>query len=569
MYRHNFSHKTAAMSLKLAYLITAFAFCLAYSEHPVMKAQEASDCETDNNSKEVNMNYTSLGNDRDLNTTKSNSCHFQNSYNSSNKEIKSSNKTSDVLQEVPNSKEAIQEDPKGNVSESEEFDVNNTDQVSSNLKDMKLYEITNASAALNETESDDYISSAAKFGFEERLGTTENYFKGNDSHEGNETYDEEEYLNEIKEYIFPKAWTWVLIFFHTVVFVVGLMGNILVCIAVYRNHTMRTVTNYFIVNLAVADFLVIFFCLPPTVIWDVTMTWFFGVYMCKIVLYLQGVSVTVSVLTLTFISIDRWYAICFPLKFKSTTGRAKTAIGLIWFLALIFDVPELVVYQTVKKLPIDTIYFTQCEPNWSAEVDTWWNVLRTIFLYAVPLAFMTITYFQIILVLWRSGNTNQHGLDLGGNRQIYTFTMTTNTSTRGQLRSRKKAAKMLVAVVVMFALCYLPVHLLIVLRVTIGLTNSDTNQALALMSHWLCYANSAVNPIIYNFMSGKFRKEFRRAIDCCSSSGNRQPGYELNSMHFQNAVRDSGNGVRTLSSCSRRNGTDIKRSDTLLSDLKT
>lgn len=48
----------------------------------------------------------------------------------------------------------------------------------------------------------------------------------------------------------------------------------------------------------------------------------------------QSVSVTVSILTLTFISIDRWYAICFPLKFKSTTGRAKTAIGIIWIVAL-------------------------------------------------------------------------------------------------------------------------------------------------------------------------------------------------------------------------------------------
>jgi hypocretin (orexin) receptor 2 len=51
---------------------------------------------------------------------------------------------------------------------------------------------------------------------------------------------------------------------------------------------------------------------------------------------LQTVSVAVSVLTLTFISVDRWYAICFPLKFKSTTGRAKTAIIIIWLVALAF-----------------------------------------------------------------------------------------------------------------------------------------------------------------------------------------------------------------------------------------
>lgn len=65
------------------------------------------------------------------------------------------------------------------------------------------------------------------------------------------------------------------------------VGNALVCIAVYTNYTMRTVTNIFIVNLAVADFFVILFCLPPTVVWDVTETWFMGEAMCKVVLYFQ------------------------------------------------------------------------------------------------------------------------------------------------------------------------------------------------------------------------------------------------------------------------------------------
>lgn len=103
----------------------------------------------------------------------------------------------------------------------------------------------------------------------------------------NFTYTKEQILEEISAYIDPTAWMWVLICLHCIVFVVGLVGNTLVCVAVYRNHTMRTVTNYFIVNLAVADFLVILFCLPPSVVWDVTSTWFFGLAMCKVVLYLQ------------------------------------------------------------------------------------------------------------------------------------------------------------------------------------------------------------------------------------------------------------------------------------------
>lgn len=50
---------------------------------------------------------------------------------------------------------------------------------------------------------------------------------------------------------------------------------------------MRTVTNIFIVNLAVADFFVILLCLPPTVVWDVTETWFLGEVLCKVVIYFQ------------------------------------------------------------------------------------------------------------------------------------------------------------------------------------------------------------------------------------------------------------------------------------------
>lgn len=98
---------------------------------------------------------------------------------------------------------------------------------------------------------------------------------------------DEEYIDMIADYLKPSIYGWLLIVLHTIVFFGGIIGNLLVCIAVYRNHSMRTVTNYFITNLAVADILVILFCLPPTVLWDVTETWFFGERMCKIILYVQ------------------------------------------------------------------------------------------------------------------------------------------------------------------------------------------------------------------------------------------------------------------------------------------
>ncbi|XP_066904711.1 orexin receptor type 2 isoform X2 [Halyomorpha halys] len=260
--------------------------------------------------------------------------------------------------------------------------------------------------------------------------------------------------------------------------------------------------------------MVILACLPPTVIWDVTETWFLGKTLCKLILYLQTVSVTVSVLTLTFISVDRWYAICFPLKFISTTSRAVSAIIVIWMIALVLDLPEMITLTTFSRddLRIETILFTQCEASWDQSLEQTFSAVKIGFLYVLPLLFMSVAYFQIVKVLWSSDNIPGQ---LAACRRGGTFA---NASAEGQLRSRRKAAKMLVAVVIMFALCYLPVHLLSILRYTVNIPQNDLTAAISMLSHWLCYANSAVNPLIYNFMSGKFRKEFRRSFGPCFRS---------------------------------------------------
>ncbi|XP_063232067.1 orexin receptor type 2-like [Bacillus rossius redtenbacheri] len=349
---------------------------------------------------------------------------------------------------------------------------------------------------------------------------------------------DEDYIVMIEEHIFPTRYEWALVAMHCLVFAVGLVGNALVTAAVYRNHAMRTVTNYFIVNLAVADFMVILFCLPPSVVWDVTETWFMGTALCKVVLYFQTVSVAVSVLTLTFISVDRWYAICFPLQFRSTTKRAKVAIFVIWLLALSFDVPELVVLKTQRRLElrVDTVYLTQCVSSWSEQSDMTFHAVKALLLYTLPLLFMAVAYCQIVRVLWSSDNIPGHLETVNHRLAPYdssalnssrrqNLNSNANATTECQLRSRRKAAKMLVAVVIMFAVCYFPVHLLNILRYTVSIPQTDVTTAIASLSHWLCYANSAVNPVIYNFMSGKFRREFKRTILQCASTSSVRHSY--------------------------------------------
>ncbi|MBN3293848.1 OX2R protein, partial [Polypterus senegalus] len=130
---------------------------------------------------------------------------------------------------------------------------------------------------------------------------------------------------------------------------------------------MRTVTNYFIVNLSFADILVTITCLPASLIVDITETWFFGKTLCKILPYLQTVSVSVSVLTLSCIALDRWYAICHPLMFKSTAKRARKSIVIIWIVSCFIMIPQAIVMECrgmVPELTNKTLLFTVCDEHW-------------------------------------------------------------------------------------------------------------------------------------------------------------------------------------------------------------
>ncbi|KAK6188982.1 hypothetical protein SNE40_005045 [Patella caerulea] len=84
---------------------------------------------------------------------------------------------------------------------------------------------------------------------------------------------------------------------------------------------------------------------------------------------------------------------------------------------------------------------------------------------------------------------------------------------------------MLIAIVILFAVCYLPVHTLFLFRSTGWLSlmgnNSPIIPMMYLIAHWLCYFNSAINPVIYNFMSMKFRAEFKCVFSCKSASRSR------------------------------------------------
>lgn len=136
---------------------------------------------------------------------------------------------------------------------------------------------------------------------------------------------------------------------YSAVFLVAFIGNGLVCFVVHTSPRMKTVTNYFIVNLAIGDILMTVFCVPFSFVPVLVLRyWPFGTVMCSVVNYSQAVSVLVSAYTLLAISIDRYLAILRPLKPRLGKAAAKGVVLAVWSGALVTASPIPMVSQLHK-----------------------------------------------------------------------------------------------------------------------------------------------------------------------------------------------------------------------------
>ncbi|XP_038057193.1 orexin receptor type 2-like isoform X2 [Patiria miniata] len=343
-----------------------------------------------------------------------------------------------------------------------------------------------------------------------------------------------------KEKVYPRPYEYLIIVIYGLVFLLAIIGNTLVCIAVLRNEHMRTVTNYYIVNLAVADILVSLVCLPITVVVDISESWFFGDVMCSVIPYIQNTSVCVSIFTLTMIAVDRYLAICRPLKFQISSKRTVITVIVIWVLSLFTMLPNSLSMVTRSEPIMETfgkpLWLTKCS-DFKWEDSPWravYAVVTLLFTYLLPLCVVGVAYCMVCLRLWsgipsdetshKSSNNNAQG-----NGKSKRAPRSMNKSTEAQLQSRRKVARMLIVVVVLFAVCYLPIRVLNVLQAfgVFGLDNIDMMRhgekvtVAYLIAHIMAFFNSAINPVIYNFMSEKFRRQFRRLL-CCQGEPLRQ-----------------------------------------------
>lgn len=138
---------------------------------------------------------------------------------------------------------------------------------------------------------------------------------------------------------YPEHTYWTLCLLLFPVFTV--FGNILVVLSVYRERSLRHVTNYFICSLAVADILVAVIVMPPAVFVEVTKYWSLSDELCDAWVAFDVMACTASILNLTAISVDRFIAVTQPIKYAKhkNSKRVHVMLALTWVVSIAIAAP--------------------------------------------------------------------------------------------------------------------------------------------------------------------------------------------------------------------------------------
>ncbi|KAJ8022902.1 Tachykinin-like peptides receptor 99D [Holothuria leucospilota] len=177
--------------------------------------------------------------------------------------------------------------------------------------------------------------------------------------------------------------------------VLGVGGNAIVIYIVLWNRRMRTPTNYFIVNLAVSDFLSALMCINFTYYATMYMAWPFGRFMCKLVQFVQNASISVSIFTLVVISLDRYFVILYPLRPKLGKTKALIIISLIWVCSCAFACPV-----AIHTDLVDFETFYHCSESDNFKGDKVYSYCAICVQYVLPLIILGATYGRIGFVMW-------------------------------------------------------------------------------------------------------------------------------------------------------------------------
>ncbi|KAM3923179.1 chemerin-like receptor 1 [Leptodactylus fuscus] len=264
---------------------------------------------------------------------------------------------------------------------------------------------------------------------------------------------------------------------HVVVYLLGITGNALVIwFCIFR--MVRTVNLVWVLNLAIADFLFTFF-LPLRITYlALGDHWPFGKFMCKLFWFLHFLNLSVSVLQLMVISLDRYSCVYFPV-WCHNFRRSRLSIiivTIIWIISILFNVPYFI-FKNISTIQDKTVCRNREDKNFK-----WVAIVWFVCMVIIPFTIIVLCYTAIIVRLKRKG-----------------------------IISSSRPAKVFVAIIISFFVCFFPYNVFLLLELFGPPTIFELNSIIIEIVMFLMLAHNCINPILYTL----FSREFKTKI-CCS-----------------------------------------------------
>lgn len=268
----------------------------------------------------------------------------------------------------------------------------------------------------------------------------------------------------------------------TIILILGtIFGNALVIVAFSRYARIRTVTNYFVVSLACSDLCVALFSMPVWVAYILTgPVWVLGAGLSRVWTMVDILIGTASIMNLMAISFDRVVCIKSPMRYSviMTSRKAIFIICCVW------------IYSSCIAAGSFFLFAVRI-----------FNLVATIMCFCVPLLVIITAYSVVFKVA------------LYHVKQIHATTPAQYPRSHYNFLRELKAAKTLAVVVGAFVVCWLP---FVVINIIYSLCEPQycpvANPEVILVTKWMHYGNSLINPIIYTAMNNDLRRAFKTLV---------------------------------------------------------
>lgn len=279
---------------------------------------------------------------------------------------------------------------------------------------------------------------------------------------------------------------------------VGVVGNLVIIISAFqlprtRKKGITTGSRYYIINLALAD-LGVLVVASMTNLAPLIHPWNFGEFMCKMLLPLRDVFMLVSLVTITTLSIERYWLITRPLVHQANKNVAKVVLICIWIAAYLVNGVPLLLVTRLNEGPDGLI----CSVLYPSMQLMKVHVIFGIIIILVPFLVVTFCYIAIGLTLKnvykKRSETMFQGCDDAGNKHAVTLI----------LRS-KRLVKVLIVLVVAIAVCNLPVVLYVLMHFFYKIERSEDQEIVFTFFQCMMASGSAVNPLILLLMASEYR----------------------------------------------------------------